>query len=284
MLIDLPPICEYNMADIACEDLFVSSLDDNYNDGGAARKYAMMASGCIASDPMVFSDPESSIYTSASASESDLDPCDVLMSDGDTTDHALIESSQKDLRSVLALGENQMEREVALHSPGMLLGTPRYASRRYEYPFPTDSNLTDVGLALSTASTPGLSPPIAGTPSPESSSSGVSPSASSTSIDTGSSASSVSATLQTPAAACLLISVASSSSTSLISPVGVLLSPVSLVPLVHTPPLTGPTATHPGLLRFNHADTPVPPGLRGRARKSTSLDAQTAVPTAPRGN
>lgn len=94
MLIDLPAVFEYTMADIACEDLFMSGRFDDDEDvcfgdaagSGKTNMHIGIGSGRHgggATGVMVLSDLESSAYTSTSASESEFEPCDVLMSDGD---------------------------------------------------------------------------------------------------------------------------------------------------------------------------------------------------------
>ncbi|KAH8109545.1 hypothetical protein DFH11DRAFT_1730976 [Phellopilus nigrolimitatus] len=285
MLIDLPALPDYDMTHITCEDLFMPSIGDEFEidvRGGMGKSGGMAGR-----------------FTHSGAM-SELD-----MSDAEAAEcNPLLKQSKVRSRAVASPYESQAEREISLHSPGTLLGTPRDSSRRYEYPFPNEANeaLSDSGLAsglsLSTTSTPALTPPLAGAPSPSPPLSSVSsletsPSSSLIGVDVrpGGAPSSMSipipAPTPAPAPAPVPKPISSAKSSSSASSTAAPLAPLAVAQPVPGPmsaPANTSTAGHPKLLRFNSADTPVPPGLRGRARKSASTSAaqtfQATTPTA----
>ncbi|THH03606.1 hypothetical protein EW145_g6147 [Phellinidium pouzarii] len=301
MLIDLPAVFEYTMADIVCEDLFVSGRFDDgegacFGDAAGSRKIDLHigidGTSGGATGVMVLSDLESSAYTSTSASESDLEPCDVLMSDGDAYGDGDIALPKVAREPFWHQAPPDTEREIMLHSPGTLLDLHLTDTMS---PFSSSASALEVDLALSAMSTPALSPPIAATPSPASSS------------------------VNSAASVALSLSLSEPGPIFALAPAPAPVpvpSPISLSSLKHAPPVSGPytappgsaqtpftqpltqsastitpapTLMHPKLSRFNPADTPVPPSLRagGRARKAASMSAAMPMPisvqTTPRG-
>ncbi|KAL5530018.1 hypothetical protein ACEPAF_6275 [Sanghuangporus sanghuang] len=309
MLIELPQL-EYSMDD--CEDLFISKMDEDC-DGIDVDRYPPSNSKnddrlTVPHDRGVrghLSDAEP-FYTSSS--ESDADAC---FSDIEPLRGM---PSRENIHSAMPSSERKTaQKDLALHSPGQLLGTPRDPSRRYEYPFPahlqTDqsgSDFSDDGSSSSTASTPGLTPG-------EVSSLGLVALAATLTADLDfvpryaslrtDLPGSVPAPVPVPVPAPVPppIAVPNANPTHIVtkgSNIGV--SPLSQVPLpgpssapalgINPSSNTGTSmnssassliAAHPKLSRFNPANMPVPPGLRGRTRTRKSASVSSVPVSIP---
>ncbi|KAL5527797.1 hypothetical protein ACEPAG_6598 [Sanghuangporus baumii] len=309
MLIDLPHV-EYSMAD--CQDLFISKVDDDIDDididGYPPSNSKNHDNLSVPHDRGVrghLSDAEP-FYTSSS--ESDADTC---FSDIEP----LRRLPSRENISAMPLSERKtVQKDLALHSPGQLLGTPRDPSRRYEYPFPahsqagqSGSDFSDDGSSSSAASTPGLTPgegsslglvALAATLTADL---GIIPRYASLRTDLPGSAPAP-VPIPVPAPIPSPIAVPNANSTFIVtkgSNTGV--SPLSQLPLVpgssSAPALginsnsnTGTSmnsstssliTAHPKLSRFNPANMPVPPGLRDRTRTRKSASVSSVPVSIP---
>lgn len=269
------------MAD--CQDLFMSRMDDDYDMDPCSGSKAF-ESGLRAPQPSgVLSDAEPFLYTSSS--ESDMDAC---FSDIEPALRAVTrDDAQLHSQTTMPPSDKRIDRDIILHSPGQLLGTPRDSSRRYEYPFPAHLRVDDAVLAEDSASsvssastTPGLTPG-------EGFSLGLVPFAGSSSAMSSSTSMPIYMQAPTPSPIPVPVPISSPHAIPKSSSTGANLSRTSLSPLAQAPAVVGPSsapalgvssiAAHPKLSRFNPADTPVPPGLRGRTRKSASVSVPQAL-------
>ncbi|KAL5507845.1 hypothetical protein ACEPAH_5463 [Sanghuangporus vaninii] len=310
MLIELPQL-EYSMDD--CQDLFISKMDEDYDDIDIDRYPPSNSKNddrlTVPHDRGVrghLSDAEP-FYTSSS--ESDADGC---FSDIEPLRRGM--PSSENIHSAMPLSERKTaQKDLALHSPGQLLGTPRDPSRRYEYPFPahlqagqSGSDFSDDGSSSSTASTPGLTPG-------EGSSLGLVALAATLTADLNTVSRYTSlwmdlpgsipapTPIPVPAPVPSPIAVPNTNSTHIVTK-GSHVSALSQVPFVPGPSSASALginwnsntstsmnsstssliAAHPKLSRFKPANMPVPPGLRGRTRTRKSASVSSVpVPILP---
>ncbi|KAL5487635.1 hypothetical protein ACEPAI_5743 [Sanghuangporus weigelae] len=311
MLVELPRV-EYSIAD--CQDLFISKMDEDCNNIDIDRYPPSNSKNhdiglSVPHDRGVrghLSDAEP-FYTSSSESDADMCFSDIEPPRG--------MPSRENTHSAMPLSESKTaQKDLALHSPGQLLGTPRDPSRRYEYPFPahsqagqSGSDFSDDGSSSSTASTPGLTPG-------EGSSLGLVALAATLTADLSIVARY--ASLRTDLPGSVPAPVPIPISTPIPSPIAVLntnstlivtkgsnmgvspLSQVSLVPGPSSAPALGVNsnsntgtsmnsstssliAAHPKLSRFNPANMPVPPGLRDRTRTRKSASVSSVPVSIP---
>lgn len=294
MIVELPSFemtMAGGMADIACEDLFISVVDEDEDDSGQFRadspppymrdsRHKNENGDSNSSNGYLRAPMDLFMYSSTSASESE---GDVLMSDVDTdaeqypvpyvgeqtlhgialadSPSALTEVCNKMIEASLTLTVKISQflqvlplidsprvklSELSFNSPCALTGTPCDTTRRYEYPYPSPSEdvLPQVlGLEMDFLPTPALSPE-AESPDPltrlANNSSMVPP---------------VPAPVSGPAPTAVALVAARGP---------ILTSSSGLLPAPSIP-------VHPGLARFNPADVPIPPSLRARIARMTSI-------------